>query len=199
MSPVIAGASGALLAGGRGTRLGGAAKGLLRTGGEPIVARSLALLRRLFGEALVVANDPAPYLPFGAPVIGDAIAGKGAPGGVHAALRAARAGWVFVAACDMPFLSEPGIALLAARRPGARVVLPRWRGRLEPLHALWSRDCLPLLEERLRAGDPSLRELALAAGARVVEEEEWRAVDPAGRSFENANTPDDLARLGLER
>jgi len=199
MTAKVAGASGALIAGGAATRLGGAAKGLLLLGGEPIAARGLALFRGLFEEALVVANDPGPYLPFGAPVIPDLIAGKGAPGGVHAALRAARCEWVFAAACDMPFLGEEGIALLAARRAGARAVLVRWQGQLEPLHAFWSKSCLPLFEERLRAGDPGLQELALAAGAAVVDEAEWREVDPLGRSFENANTPADLVRLGLGR
>jgi hypothetical protein len=32
----------------------------------------------------------------------------------------------------------------------------------------------------------------------VVEAGEWKLVDPRGRSLENANTPEDLARLGLE-
>jgi molybdopterin-guanine dinucleotide biosynthesis protein A len=40
--------------------------------------------------------------------------------------------------------------------------------------------------------------IATACGARFVSEEEWRAVDPAGRAFENANTPEDVARLGLD-
>jgi molybdopterin-guanine dinucleotide biosynthesis protein A len=31
----------------------------------------------------------------------------------------------------------------------------------------------------------------------VVEEAEWRAMDPSGRSLENANAPEDLLRLGL--
>jgi len=39
--------------------------------------------------------------------------------------------------------------------------------------------------------------LATAVGARLVEEEEWRLVDPGGRALSNANTPDDVARLGL--
>ena len=74
----------------------------------------------------------------------------------------------------------------------------RFGGRLEPLHALWSRACLPVLEAALRAGDPSLRELAWAVSPRVIEEAEWRAVDPEGRSLENANTPADARRLGLD-
>jgi molybdopterin-guanine dinucleotide biosynthesis protein A len=49
----------------------------------------------------------------------------------------------------------------------------------------------------LREGDPSLRQLVAAVGARVVDASAWRSVDPAGRSFENANTSEDLRRLGL--
>ena len=137
--------------------MAGRPKGLLLVGGEPIAARSLRLFRALFdGGALVVANDAAPYAAFGAPVVPDLVLGKGAPGGVHAALSAARTGWVFTAACDMPFVSEAGIALLAERRAGVEAVLVRWQGRLEPLHALWSRACLPLLSRLLAEGDPSL-------------------------------------------
>lgn len=196
--PRLPGCTGALVAGGRATRMGGVPKGLLRVSGEPIAARSLRLFGELFGAALVVANDPAPYAPLGAPVIPDLLPGKGAPGGVHAALSAANTPWVFTAACDMPFLSAAPIEWLAAQREGAPAVLVRWGGWLEPLHAFWSRECLPLLDAALRAGDPSLQELARVVGARVIEEAEWRRVDPEGRAFENANTPEDAVRLGLE-
>jgi molybdopterin-guanine dinucleotide biosynthesis protein A len=195
--PLLPDCTGALIAGGRAMRMGGAPKGLLRIDGEPIAARSLALFRRLFADALVVANDPAPYAAMGARIVPDLLPGRGAPGGLHAALAAATTPWVFAAACDMPFLAEGPIAFLAARRAGAAAVIVRAAGRLEPLHAFWSRACLGPLERLLAAGDPSLRDLARAVDARVVEEEEWRAADPAGRALENANTPEDAARLGL--
>jgi molybdopterin-guanine dinucleotide biosynthesis protein A len=177
--------------------MGGAPKGLLRVEGQPIAARALALFLRLFGRAMIVANDPAPYASLGATTIPDLLPGRGAPGGLHAALTAATTPWVFAAACDMPFLDERPIAFLAARREGAAAVIVRARGRLEPLHAFWSRACLPELERLLAAGEPSLRDLARAVEARIVEEDEWREVDPDCRSLENANTPEDVSRLGL--
>lgn len=189
--------TGVLLAGGRARRLGGVAKGLLRIEGEPLAARTLRLFARLFADALVVANDPGPYAGLGARVVGDRLAGRGGPGGLHAALHEAATPWVFAAACDMPFVSAAGVALLAARREGVLAVIPRFGGRLEPLHALWSRGCLPALESALARGDPSFRLLAGAVPVRVVEEADWRAVDPEGRAFENVNTPEDAARLGL--
>jgi len=194
--PPLSAATGVLLAGGQATRLGGAPKGLLRVGGEPLAARTLRLFRELFGATLVVANDPAPYLPFGAPVVPDLLPGKGAPGGLHAALSRAGSDWVFTAGCDMPFLARGPIEWLAARRDAPAVAVV-WQGRLEPLHAFWSRPCLPVVERMIREGDPSMWRIASACGARFVGEEEWRVVDPQGRSFENANTPEDVARLGL--
>jgi molybdopterin-guanine dinucleotide biosynthesis protein A len=190
--------TGVLVAGGQARRLGGAAKGFLRVRGVPIAARSLALFRELFEEVLVVANDPGPWLALDAPVVPDAIAGKGAPGGLHAALRAVRTGWIFAAACDMPFLEEGPIRHLAARRDGAPAVLVEGERGLEGLHAFWSRSALPAVERMLMEGDPSLRAIAAAVGARVVPAREWREVDPGGRCLENVNTPDDVLRLGLE-
>jgi molybdenum cofactor guanylyltransferase len=200
MTPLLPDCTGALIAGGHAIRMGGGAKGLLRgAGGEPIAARSLRLFREVFAGALVVANDPAPYAALGAPIVPDVVAGKGAPGGLHAALAAAPTPWVFTAACDMPFVSRDGIVLLAGRRAGVDAVIVEWEGRLEPLHALWSRACLPLVARLLAEGDPSLQRIARAVNAAIVGADAWRAVDPDGRAFENANTPEDAARLGLER
>ncbi len=190
--------TGVLVAGGRARRLGGAAKGFVRLRGESVAARSLALFRTLFDEVLVIANDPAPWRALGVPVVADAIPGKGAPGGLHAALQASRTGWIFAAACDMPFLAGEPIRHLAARRGEEQAVVVAWERGLEGLHAFWSRKALPTVERMLRDGDPSLREIAAAVGARIVPEREWRLVDPEGRSFENANTPEDLRRLGLQ-
>jgi len=190
--------TGVLVAGGQARRLGGAAKGFLRVQGVPIATRTLALFRRLFDEVLVVANDPGPWSALGAPVVPDAIPGRGAPGGLHAALLSARTGWIFPAACDMPFLSEDAIRHLASRRDGAAAVLVEWEKGPEGLHAFWSRDTLPVVDRMLREGSPSMRAIAAAVGARIVTAREWREVDPAGRSLENVNSLDDLRRLGIE-
>jgi molybdopterin-guanine dinucleotide biosynthesis protein A len=191
--------TGVIVAGGQARRLGGTPKGLLRLGGETLAARTVGLLRALFGEVLVAAADPEPWTSLGAWVVPDVFPGRGAPGGLHAALSAARTGWIFAAGCDMPFLAEGPIRLLAARRGDAPAALVEWERGLEGLHGFWSRRSLPEVERMVREGQPSLRELARSVGAAIVPAAEWRAVDPQGRSFENANTPEDLLRLGLVR
>jgi molybdopterin-guanine dinucleotide biosynthesis protein A len=119
-------------------------------------------------------------------------------GGLHAALAAARTGWIFAAACDMPFLAAGPIRFLAARRGAAPAALVAWDRGPEGLHAFWSRELLPVVDRMVREGNPSIREIAARVGARVVPAEAWREVDPLGRSFENVNSPEDLVRLGLE-
>ena len=74
------------------------------------------MLRALFAEVFVVADDPAPFAPFDVQVVGDLVPGKGAPGGVYTAVTSASAPWVFCVGCDMPFLEREAIELLAARR-----------------------------------------------------------------------------------
>jgi len=189
--------TGALVAGGRAARMGGVPKGMLRLEGRPVLARSLDLFGKLFGASLLVVNDPSAYQGFEVDQLADLHPGRGAPGGLHAALTASRTPWVFAAGCDMPFLSAAGIALMATRRAGSLAVVPRWAGRFEPLHALWSREALPALERALTEGDLSMQRLVELVGAAVVEADEWRGVDPDGRAFLNANTPDEAARLGL--
>lgn len=161
------------------------------------MARSLRLFEALFAERFIVANEPEPYRALGVRVCPDLLIEKGAPGGLHAALSAARTEWVFAAACDMPFLSREPIAWLSRCRSGQLAVAVVWHGRLEPLHAFWSRGCLPVFERMLGAGEPSLWALATAVQARFVAEEEWREVDPEGLCFANVNTEEDAARLGL--
>ena len=189
--------TGALVAGGQGSRLGGVAKGLLRLEGEPIVGRTLRLFAGLFPESLLVANEATPYAAFDVRATPDLVPGRGAPGGLHAALSAARTEWVFTVACDMPFLDEAQIAWLAAQREGTPAVAVVWHGQLQPLHAFWSRACLPTVDRMIREGEPSMWQLATAVGARFLDEATWRAIDPEGRAFENVNTPGDAARLGL--
>lgn len=189
-------ATAAVIAGGGGTRLGGASKALLRVEGRAILARQLAVLRPLFAEVLVVANDPAPFAGFGVRVVPDLLAGKGAPGGVHAALAAAAAPWVFCLACDMPFVAPEPIVLLASRREGFQAVLPRRAGFPEPLFAFYSRELLGPFSAALAAGDPSLAKLLSAVRTRFVEQADFERADPGSRSLENLNSPEDLARLG---
>jgi molybdopterin-guanine dinucleotide biosynthesis protein A len=189
----------AVVAGGQGRRLSGVPKGLLRIG-ERTVLEQLLSLAPLFAEVLLVANAPEPYARFGLRTVSDTVPGKGAPGGVHAALVGARTEWVLAVACDMPFVSPEAVrVLLQSRAPEVDAVCFTAGGRVEPLLAVYRASLADPWGQSLRAGDPSLRELLSRARARLLPEEALRAVDAELRSLVNVNTPEDLLRHGLTR
>jgi molybdopterin-guanine dinucleotide biosynthesis protein A len=177
-----------VLAGGRGSRLGGAVKGLIRLGGERIVDRLLALGAEW--PSWLVANEPGPYEDVPVPVVADVVPGRGAPGGVVTALAVAGTEWVLTVACDMPFVTRAAIdALLAAAAPDVDVVCFERGGRLEPLLGLYRRALLEDWAAKLDE-QPSLQ--------RLIRSVRHRALTPGdGRVLDSLNTPEDLARAGL--
>ncbi|RKH15484.1 molybdenum cofactor guanylyltransferase [Corallococcus praedator] len=186
----------AILAGGQGTRLGGVVKGLLTVEGRPVLER-LVGLGASFGDVLLVANAPAPYARFGLRTVADAVAGKGAPGGVHAALGAARTPWVFAVACDMPFITQAvARVVLEARAEDVDAVCFEREGRWEPLLAAYRAELVARWGDAL-AEDPSLRQVLSRFRTRTLPEAALRAVDPRARALANVNTPEDLARYGV--
>lgn len=187
----------AIIAGGKGTRLGGAVKGLLRVEGRSLLERILDM-RSHFAEALLVADDPIPYRSYGLRFVEDRHKGRGAPGGVHAALAAARAPWVFAVGCDMPFVQWPVVAaLLDARAPTVDLVCFEVHGRFEPLLGVY-RSCLADRWGELLPTNPSFREVFSHFRARVLPQSRLLEVDPDLRSPVSINTPADLARWKVE-
>ncbi|WIG94005.1 molybdenum cofactor guanylyltransferase [Myxococcus sp. SDU36] len=186
----------AILAGGQGRRLSGVPKGLLEVEGRTVLERLLALAP-CFEDVLLVANVPGPYARFGLRTVADVVSGKGAPGGVHAALGAARTPWVVAVACDMPFITTEVLrVLLGARDDGVDAVCFEVGGRLEPLLAVYRSALVPAWGEAL-AADPSMRELLSGVRTRLLSEDTLRAVDASLRSLANVNTPEDLARYAV--
>jgi molybdopterin-guanine dinucleotide biosynthesis protein A len=187
----------AVVAGGQGRRLSGVPKGLLKVGEGTVLERLLELVP-LFEEVLLVANAPEPYARFRLRTVADAVPGKGAPGGVHAALLGARTEWVLAVACDMPFVHPEAVrVLLEARAPEVDAVCFTVEGRVEPLLAAYRASLASPWGEALRKEDPSLRELLSRSRARLLPEEALRAVDAELRSLVNVNTPEDLLRYGV--
>ncbi|QSQ21571.1 molybdenum cofactor guanylyltransferase [Pyxidicoccus parkwayensis] len=186
----------AIIAGGQGRRLSGVPKGLLSVDGRTVLERLLAQSRH-FEDTLLVANVPEPYARFGLRTVADVVRDKGAPGGVHAAMTAARTTWVVAVACDMPFVSTEALrVLLGARSEAVDAVCFEVSGRLEPLLAAYRTELAATWGESLKE-DPSLRQLLSRVRTRLLPEDTLRAVDPELRSLVNVNTPEDLARHGV--
>lgn len=192
--------SGAILAGGRASRLGGTAKALLPLGGARIVDRQLEALRGALaggGDAslMIVANDVATYAFSGVRVVGDRIAGAGALGGLVTALAESTADATLVLACDLPFVTASFLRYLVEQCDGFDVALPRTDDGYHPLCACWTRDARAELERRAVEGQRRIIDALSALRVREIGPSEVaRFDDPAGTLLFNVNTPHDYER-----
>lgn len=189
-------ARGAVIAGGAATRYGGQPKGLLTVAGRRILDRVAAALETATGSApLLVANDPAAgEWVEGLEVYRDVVPGAGAIGGILTAVE--RAGPVVCVAWDMPFVSAPLLAELAAGLEAADAVIPESDSRrgLEPLCAAYGPACAAAIRAALARGDRRAIGFHTAVNvSRLPRERVLQYGDPDVLFF-NVNTPDDLER-----
>jgi FdhD protein len=188
----------AVLAGGRSMRMG-VDKTLLPVDGETLLARVVEVVSNVCEHTFVVTNRPEQIaeagLPPDTPVLVDEVPNHGPLGGLVTALRETPDEWVLAIAADIPYLEPEVIRALWDARDGARVVVAATESGIEPLLALYHRDCLPIARRVLASGRRRL--VAIYAEVPVVELslEALRAADPSLRSLVNVNTPEDLAEV----
>jgi molybdopterin-guanine dinucleotide biosynthesis protein A len=172
--------------------MGGTNKALLRINGGTIIEASAKVLKSIFPEILIITNFPDQFEFLNLPMHKDLIQGKGSLGGLYTGLRLCKGDRAFLAACDMPFLKAEIIRHMIRIMDDADVVIPRVAKGLEPLHAIYSKACLPHIEQLLTEGN--FKFVNFFDKVKVIEicEDELLSFDPELRFIMNLNTPDDL-------
>ncbi|WP_243544793.1 molybdenum cofactor guanylyltransferase [Pseudodesulfovibrio tunisiensis] len=186
--------AGIILAGGLGSRMGNVRKAFLEIRGRRILDRLLDVYRPLFPEIVISAREAEPFADYGLPVALDAFAARSSLTGIHAGLARMTATHGFFAACDAPFL-QPGLVsrLLEQVRPEDDVVVPlKTDGYREPLCAVYSRRCLPFIQDQLERGDYKIINFFPHVSVREVPVQLLQSGDPEFVSFINVNTPEEL-------
>jgi molybdopterin-guanine dinucleotide biosynthesis protein A len=181
-----------ILSGGLNSRMGGANKAFLEVGGHSILSRLLTGLTPFFEEILLVTREPQRYadMPVKVKVVADLYGDRSSLTGIHAGLVHARADFAFVVPCDTPFLQPAVIQiLLEALQPQVDVVVPLVETHYEPLCAIYSKRCLPAIEEQLDRGDYRIFNFFHQMRVKTLSTDEIKTVDPELRSFFNVNTP----------
>jgi molybdopterin-guanine dinucleotide biosynthesis protein A len=186
--------SGIVLAGGQSSRLG-TDKSFVNVNGQSLIEHIVAKLTRLSDDVIIVTNSPDEYDCLGARLVGDIYPGKGALGGIYSGLRAAANAYSLVVACDMPFLDLNLLRYMIILAREHDVVIPRIGGFPEPLHAIYSKNCLEPIDRILARGGLKIIDFFSEVRVRYVEESEVDIFDPQHISFFNVNTPNDLEEM----
>ncbi|MDO9228325.1 MAG: molybdenum cofactor guanylyltransferase [Syntrophales bacterium] len=186
--------TGVILSGGRNVRMG-ENKAFLRVEGERLIDRTVRLFRAVFRQVIIVTASPLDYLDQEATIVTDILPEKGALGGLYTGLFFALDEYVFVAACDMPFLNRAFLEHMIRQSSGYDIIVPAPPDGLQPLHAIYARRCLPVIRSLLDRNRLQIKELYPGQRLLKIPPEVLRSFDPEGRMFLNVNTPEDLRNL----
>jgi len=203
--PVLS-VTGLVLAGGRGSRMGGVEKGLQRLAGQALVQIALQRLRSQSGLAVAACainanRELAAYAAFGVPVWPDPVGDCAGPlAGFAAGLQHGHTPWLLTVPCDVPRFPLDLLARLAqgvqseqadlavAAAPDADGVL-----RLQPVFCLLKADLLPSLLRYIGQGGSKVQAWSRQQRCAVVPFDA-PADDP--RAFDNLNTWAQLQAAG---
>lgn len=182
-----------ILAGGASRRMG-KDKANLRFGEQTLLQSVIATLQPLFAEVIISVREIRPGVALRQ--VCDDPAHRGPLGGLLAGLEAAKTPWIFLVACDMPFISPAVAEYLAQRRGRHQAVVPMVHGHPQPLAAFYAQSCLVPIRNLLQEATAkhSLRSALARLDTCYVEESELRAVDPHLYSFFDLDTPQDVAQ-----
>jgi molybdenum cofactor guanylyltransferase len=188
--------TGVILAGGRGSRMGGADKGLQPFRGAPMALHVMMRLQPQVSALMINANQNlAPYESFGIPVWPDELQGFAGPlAGLQTALNHCETEYLVTAPCDSPFLPSDlvaclGKALITQNADLAVAVTGEGDTRqAHPVFCLMKSSLLPHLT------------LFLQNGGRKIDA--WYASLPVAEAhfanedaFQNINTLEELRKL----
>ncbi|TFZ04706.1 molybdenum cofactor guanylyltransferase MobA [Ramlibacter rhizophilus] len=195
--------TGLILAGGRGSRMGGVDKGLQNFNGLPLAAHTLMGLAPQVGEVMINANrNLAAYESMGVPVWPDALPDFAGPlAGFLTGLEHCETAFLATVPCDTPnfpadLVQRLGEALLAQDAEIAMATAPEDDGQLrpQPVFCLMRRELLESLVRFTHEGGRKI-DAWTARHRTVLVPFDREGDDP--RAFFNANTLDELRRLQM--
>jgi molybdenum cofactor guanylyltransferase len=188
-----------VLVGGKSLRLG-RDKSLEPLGTSNLLERVLSRLHLFKSEIIAVAHAGQDMTQPGAfrnlRIVCDELPERGPLGGIFTGLNASTTLYNIVVAGDMPFLNVDLLGYMVRSARGFDVAVPRIGNYFEPLHAVYSRNCIKPIGIMLSEGELLTRKLFDSIKVRYILKNEIERFDPEHLSFFNVNTEEDLKKAG---
>ncbi|HPF20253.1 MAG TPA: molybdenum cofactor guanylyltransferase [Syntrophomonas sp.] len=184
--------SGAILAGGKSTRMK-FNKAFAVIADKSVYQIIVEKFQQSFEDILTISNEPNLYRQMGTRVCEDVYPGLGPVAGIHSALYHACFDAVFVMGCDMPFMNMELVAYMLAQLGDYDGVVPQIDGKLQPLSAIYSKKCLPVLTDCLQNDRLKLIRVFEELNAKTIAEQELCQFGNIREIFMNVNDRDQLS------
>ena len=178
-----------ILSGGKCSRIS-VTKPFIKIGQNTIIESTIQVLNNMFNDIIIVTNDLEKYSHLHVKTcINDIIPGKGPLGGIYAGLSCSDSFQNFIIACDMPFVEPDIITLLLNYADKYDIVIPEYNGFIEPLYAVYSKNCIKVISEHIKHNDLKVKNIFPKLNVKFVDCNNYPM---AQNAFFNINTPRDL-------
>lgn len=185
-----------ILAGGKSSRLG-RNKALQIIDGKSLIQRVIDRLGMLSTEIIIVTarGEAIPsHSTVEIKTVADIYPEKGPLVGIYSGLASSSSSRAVAVGCDTPFLSVSLLEYMAQIYSVYDVVVPRIKSKLEPLCAVYSRNCSGPIQKLLEQNELRIDKLFGMVKVKYIEEDEINRFDPEHLSFFNINSEADLDR-----
>jgi molybdopterin-guanine dinucleotide biosynthesis protein A len=189
--PLVNDITGVILAGGKSSRYG-SNKALAKLNGTPLVERVLGAMGSVFNDLIIITNNPEEYAYLKLPMKEDLIKGLGPLGGIYTGLESISHDAGFFVACDMPFLNVGLIRHILAIRKDYDAVVPKIDWKIETLHTLYCKSCLPAIKSLIESKNFQAKRFFQSIRIRYVGQDEIMRFDPRLHAFANVNRPEEM-------
>ena len=184
-----------ILAGGKSSRIGSDQdKAILKLNGKRLIDIVISKLKHIVGDNIIIVGPPEKY-PSYKQVVPDLFNQRGLLVGLYSGLKSSASRYNLVVGCDMPFLKVELLQYMRDKMDSNDIIIPRYaKSYIEPLCAIYSKDCLSVMERNIEAGILSIRRIFPYLKVKYIEEKEIKRVDPELNSFFNINFKEDFIR-----
>ena len=177
-----------ILAGGNSSRMK-QDKGLVFLQGKMLIKHVIEKVKEITGTIIIITKNPA-YRQFGYPCISDTYNNMGPLGGIYTGLIHSSTEKNLVVGCDTPFLSVYTLKALVENSKKENVLVTEHKGRVEPLCAIYSRNCIKHFHELLKKGQLKMTDALRDMNTVLInfDNQDWIT----NEEFSNINTPEEL-------
>jgi len=184
-----------ILAGGKSLRLGHD-KITEKVGNKTLLEKVISRIDSLSKDIVIVTAEERNLTEFAdnpkVKTVSDIFPGRGSLGGIYTGLVKSGSFYNLVIAADMPFLNGDLLTYMTEVAEGFDFVIPRIGTFFEPLHSIYSKNCISPIETMINKNRRVIIELFDFVKVRYVETAEIDRFDPEHLSFFNINTVEDL-------
>lgn len=175
---------GGIIAGGKSSRMG-TDKGLQTFKGKSLILYPIETLKPFCSEFLISSNNIV-YHQFKFPLVKDVVSDCGPIGGLLSLLKKTSKEYLFLLACDMPYVTSETIKSLLEGIDSAECIVPKIGDKIEPLCAIYSKSLISKIEKQITTGDYSMHTLIMNSARKFVHFEE------ESNEFKSINAPEDI-------